>query len=106
MKPCGEQIKTPKELTQDVNDPEKVVLLHDFGLLPTPYYRAVGTDQPPHPPRFGQIRGNLILSGGRGGADYDHPSTLHPHPPGFSDIPTARLLKAAHLHMRIHRDTR
>ena len=59
MKPCGEQIKTPKELTQDVNDPEKVVLLHDFGLLPTLYYRAVGTDQPPNNPIFGLRSGNL-----------------------------------------------
>ena len=38
------------------------------------------------------------------GAHYAHHITTGP--PGFSDLPTARLLKAAHLHMRIHRDTR
>ena len=63
VKPCSEQLKIPKELTQDVNDPKKVVLLHDFGLLPTPYYRAVGTDWPsPNPHDLGRS-GSIILSG-------------------------------------------
>ena len=46
-----------------MNDPKKVVLLHDFGLLPTPYYRAVGTDWPsPNPHDLGRS-GSIILSG-------------------------------------------
>ena len=57
---------------------------------------------PPTPQYLGRS-GNLILRGG-GGQFMTTPVLFVP--PGFSDLPTARLLKAAHLHMRIHRDTR